>query len=63
VRVCLMRPGIAVTVSPADRRRLEALPLPPLGRYGLRSVRDPVELYTVETIPPWVPPVATDNTN
>jgi adenylate cyclase len=27
-----------------------------LGRYGLRSVRDPVELFTAEAIPAWVPP-------
>jgi hypothetical protein len=27
----------------------------PLGRYGLRSVREPVELFTVERIPEWQP--------
>ncbi len=39
----------------------EAMPahapvLLPLGRYGVRSVRDAVELYTVERIPHWAPP-------
>ncbi len=28
----------------------------PLGRYGIRSMRDAVELYTVERIPVWTPP-------
>ncbi|MGD9537999.1 MAG: adenylate/guanylate cyclase domain-containing protein [Alphaproteobacteria bacterium] len=32
-----------------------APPLLPLGRYGVRSVRDPVELFTVERIPAWTP--------
>ena len=55
--------GLIISKAFKDAMPPEALPLLPLGRYGLRSVRDPVELYTVETIPPWVPPVATDNTN
>ncbi|MBM3483517.1 MAG: adenylate/guanylate cyclase domain-containing protein, partial [Alphaproteobacteria bacterium] len=55
--------GLIISKAFKDAMPPEAPPLLPLGRYGLRSVRDPVELYTVETIPPWVPPVATDNTN
>jgi len=53
--------GLIISRAFKDAMPADAPPLLPLGRYGLRSVRDPVELFTVETIPLWTPPPPTDN--
>lgn len=52
--------GLIISRAFKDAMPANAPELLPLGRYGIRSVRDAVELYTVERIPPWTPPAASD---
>lgn len=52
--------GLIISRAFKDAMPPEAPPLLPLGRYGLRSVRGAVELFTVEAIPEWVPPAASN---
>ena len=49
--------GLIISHTFKEAMPAHAPALLPLGRYGVRSVRDPVHLYTVEHIPLWAPPV------
>jgi adenylate cyclase len=51
--------GLIISHAFKNAMPSDAPALLPLGRYGVRSVREPVELFTIEKIPPWTPPVAT----
>jgi adenylate cyclase len=53
--------GLIISRAFKDAMPADAPALLPLGRYGLRSVRDPVELFTVESIPAWSPPPPVDS--
>lgn len=50
--------GLIISRTFKDAMPANAPELLPLGRYGIRSVRDAVELYTVEHVPQWTPPMA-----